>query len=116
MKYKWHGKEISFNLIWKGSNAMFNDMDGVKALTDEDEMLGIPKYATVFMFKVKDGYCYLGVPYDENYIRVNKFTHIGWKTFLSEEERNNAFENNKWMYRVWPGHPGNKYFYKSLST
>lgn len=110
MTYKWYGKEIQFDMIWKGSNAMFQNMDGVKKLTDEDALADVPKYASVFMFKLdKAGNCYLGVPYDEKKLRVRHFTHIGWKTFSSEAERLNALENIRWMYRVIHEHPGNKY-------
>lgn len=109
MTYKWNGREICFDMLWKGSNSMFHDMDETKALTDEDAMLGVPKYATVFMFKVKNGDCILAVPYNEKKLWVKHFTHIGWKTFSSEKERLNALENIRWMYRVIPGHPGNEY-------
>ena len=110
MIYKWNGKDISFTKIWKGSNSMFHDMDGIKEVTDEDSMADIPKYATVFMFKLdKHGLCYLGVPYDEKLLHARHFTHIGWKTFPSEEERLNALENVRWMYRVIPNHPGRLY-------
>ena len=110
MTYKWHKKDISFTMIWKGSNSMFHDMDGIKELIDEDAMSCVPKHATVFMFKVdKRGWCYLGAPYDEKLFCVRRFTHIGWKKFLSEEERLNALENIKWMYRVIPNHPGQSY-------
>lgn len=112
MTYEYNSKEITFNIVWKGSNSMFHDMDGVrevKEIDEEDASIIAPKSATVFMFKVRDGICYLGVPYDKNRLRAKKFTHIGWKKFYSKEERDNAIENIKWMYRVIPGHPGNKY-------
>jgi len=64
----------------------------------------------VFMFKVnKHGKCYLGVPYNKKQLHSRHFTHVGWKTFSSQEERLNALENVKWMYRVIPNHPGQIY-------